>query len=105
MAGTVNAMDVGRKRKKSIMGSYFPTTEERAAHDFCIRNNIRISYQPISTGAAPKEWYITVIIGPYKKGEKPNLSPDVYGPGEIQKQIYKASVYYYNKYELNTKTN
>ena len=44
-------------------------------------------------------------LGPYKKGEKPNLSPDVYGPGEIQKQIYKASVYYYNKYELNTKTN
>ena len=41
----------------------------------------------------------------YKKGEKPNLSPDVYGPGEIQKQIYKASIYYYNKYELNTKTN
>jgi hypothetical protein len=51
-----------------------------------------------------KFWKVGINLGPYKKGEKPSLSPKAYGPGEIQKQIYKASVYYYNKYGLNTKT-
>ena len=98
MAGTIKSMDVGRKRKKSIMGSYFPTAEERAANDFCIKNNIRISYQPISTGVAPKEWYITVIIGPYKKGEKVNVSPESYKAVECKQMMYKTCMYYYEKY-------
>ena len=98
MAGTISAMDLGRKRKKSIMGTYFPTAKERAANDFCIKNNIRISYSPISTGSAPKEWYISIIIGPYKKGEKPNLSPESYGAIECKKMMYKTCIYYYDKY-------
>ena len=82
-----------------------PLPEHIEYDRYCINNNIRISPKPTQQGMYPEEWRVEVRIGPYKKGEKPNLSPDVYGPGEIQKQIYKASIYYYNKYELNTKTN
>lgn len=84
------------------MGTYSSTRIENKAWDYCVRNNIRIFPVCVENG---KFWKVGINLGPYKKGEKPNLSPDVYGPGEIQKQIYKASVYYYNKYELNTKTN
>ena len=28
MAGTIQPMDLGRKRKKSVMGTYFPTQEQ-----------------------------------------------------------------------------
>jgi len=84
------------------MGTYSSTRLENKAWDYCVRNNIRIFPVCVENG---KSWKIGINLGPYKKGEKPNLSPDVYGPCEIQKQIYKASVYYYNKYGLNTKTN
>ena len=90
------------RQYKFMMGSYSPTSLERKANDYCIRNNMRIA--PVCV-RNHKLWKVGINLGPYKKGEKPNLSPDTYGPGEIQKQIYKASVYYYNKYGLNTKSN
>ena len=74
------------------MGTYMATKKENIAWDYCVKNNIR------------KLWKVGINLGPYKKGEKPNLSPNNYGPGEIQKEIYKASTYYYNKYDKNTKT-
>ena len=84
------------------MGTYSSTRLENKAWNYCVKNNIRIFPVCVENG---KSWKVGINLGPYKKGEKPNLSPDVYVPGEIQKQIYKASIYYYNKYELNTKTN
>ena len=84
------------------MGTYSSTRLENKAWNYCVKNNIRIFPVCVENGKSCK---VGINLGPYKKGEKPNLSPDIYGPGEIQKQIYKASVYYYNKYELNTKTN
>ncbi len=81
------------------MGKYIPTEEQRKAGEYCIKKDIRIFPVCIESG---KLWKIGINLGPYKKGEKPNLSPEVYGPGEIQKQMYIASVYYYNKYGPNT---
>ena len=72
--------------------------EEFNAWDWCVRNNIRISYKPETPGAAPKCWYITIVIGPYKKGEKAHASPDCYKAGECQAQMYKTCLYYYEKY-------
>ena len=98
MAGSVRRLDVGRKRKKGVMGTYFPTIQQLEAWTWCIKNNIRISYKPQTTGASPKCWHITIIIGPYKKGEKLNVSPDCYKAGECQEQMYKTCEYYYEKY-------
>ena len=83
------------------MGSYSATKKENKAWEYCVRNNIRIFPVCIEF---KKKWKVGINLGPYKKGEKPNLSPNAYGPGEIQKEIYKASVYYYDKHEENTKT-
>jgi hypothetical protein len=98
MVGYVERIDRNSKNRKSVMGSYFPTKEEMDAQDFCIRNNIRISYVPATPGAAPKEWHISIIIGPYKKGEKPHLSPEVYPAVKCKEQMYKTCMYYYEKY-------
>ncbi len=98
MAGSVKPLDVGRKRKKANMGNYFPTREEIKANEFCIKNNIRISYSPATNGPAPKEWYISIIIGRYKKGEKANLSPEAYPKTKCQEMLYKTCMYYYEKY-------
>lgn len=98
MAGTIQPMDLGRKRKKSVMGTYFPTQEQLDAWNWCVRNNIRISFKPESTGSSPKCWYITIAIGLYKKGEKVNVSPDCYEAGKCHEQMYKTCEYYYEKY-------
>tara|TARA_S200002703_G_scaffold97989_1_gene84676 strand:- start:1061 stop:1363 length:303 start_codon:yes stop_codon:yes gene_type:complete len=98
MPGYIRPLDIGRKRKKSIMGTYSPTQAELDAWDWCVRNNIRISYKPEIPGAAPKCWYITIVIGPYKKGEKVHVSPDCYKAGECHAQMYKTCIYYYEKY-------
>ena len=41
MGVTFRRMEIGRKRKKSVMGTYFPTRKETKANEFCIKNNIR----------------------------------------------------------------
>ena len=98
MGATVKPLDVGRKRKKANMGNYFPTQQELDANEFCIKNNIRISYSPATNGPAPKEWYISIVIGKYKKGEKANLSPEAYPKTKCQEMMYKTCLYYYDKY-------
>ncbi len=81
------------------MGTYTPTAQQREASDFCVRKNIRVFPVCVENG---KLWKVGINLGPYKKGEKPNVSPEAYGPGEIQKQIYNANMHYYNKYGPNT---
>tara|TARA_R110002051_G_scaffold100634_1_gene171001 strand:- start:184 stop:486 length:303 start_codon:yes stop_codon:yes gene_type:complete len=98
MAVTFRRLDIGRKRKKSIMGTYFPTVTETKANEFCIKNNIRISFSPEETGTNPRNWHISIVIGEYRKGEKINLSPDVYPKNKCHEMMYKTSLYYYEKY-------
>ena len=98
MAVTFRRMEIGRKRKKPIMGTYFPTIKETKANEFCIKNNIRISFSPVETGPIPRSWHISIVIGEYRKGEKINLSPDVYPKNKCHEMMYKTSLYYYEKY-------
>jgi len=84
-----------------MMGTYSPTVLENNAWTYCVKNNIRIFPVCVQNH---KLWKVGINLGPYKKGEKPNLSPNAFKAGEIQKEIYKACVYYYNKYGANTNT-
>ena len=43
-------------------------------------------------------WRITINIGPYKKGEKPHISPYIYDRKTIWPEYYKMCKYYYDKY-------
>ena len=96
MAGSVRRLDVGRKRKKSVMGTYFPTIQQMEAWTWCVKNNIRIS--PYGVQNDTDHWHIAISLGPYKKWEKPNLSPSKYCRKTIWVEYYKMCKYYYDKY-------
>ena len=89
---------MGVKKSDNKTPDYIPSVDETKWYSYCVKNNIRISYKPETTGSSPKCWYITIIIGPYKKGEKVNVSPDCYKAGECHEQMYKTCEYYYEKY-------
>ena len=61
-------------------------------------NNIRIFPIPTTKGMYPEEWRIGICLGPYKKGEKPNVSPNVYTVDNIYEEIARMKKYYYDKY-------
>ena len=98
MGVTFRKKEIGRKRKKTGMGNYFPTKDEMEANEFCIKNNIRISYSPLEIGSSPENWHISIVIGKYKKGEKVHLSPEAYPKSKCQEMLYKTCMYYYEKY-------
>mgnify|MGYP003109140149 FL=1 len=86
---------MARKRFKP-MPSYFANEEETEWCLFCRRNNIRIS--PLAIQNDPDHWRITINLGPYKKGEKQNISPKIYDRSNIWQEYYKMCKYYYDKY-------
>jgi hypothetical protein len=86
-----------RKGKNYTMPSYLPNEEERKWYRFCVINNIRISPWGIQNDA--EHWHIRVNLGPYKKGEKPNISPYKYDRKQIWPEYYKMCKYYYDKYK------
>jgi hypothetical protein len=92
-------MGSGLKKKSNYKGlmSYEPSPEELKWSRYCIRNNIRISPKPTQQGMYPEEWRIEVRIGPYKKGEKAYLSPNVYTADNIGRELYNMKKYYYDK--------
>ena len=84
-----------KKKNSNPMPNYVPSTEERKWMAYCINNDIRISQQP-EKGEIGR-WRMTVNIGPYKKGEKPYLSPNVYTADNIYEEMANMKKYYYNK--------
>ena len=70
------------KKKSNYKGlsstKWFPTKEYNKWESYCVDNNIRLFPVPTTKGLYPEEWRIGVCLGPYKKGEKPYLSPNVY---------------------------
>ena len=68
------------------MPKYVPTTDEIKACLYCIRNDIRIAPQGIQND--PDNWRITITLGPYKRGEKPNVAPSIYNRDAIWKAYY-----------------
>ena len=93
-------MGSGIKKKKSYKGlntGFTPSTIQIEYDRYCINNNIRISPKPTQQGMHPEEWRIEVRIGPYKKGEKAYLSPNVYTAENIHQELYNMKKYYYDK--------
>ena len=87
-----------KKKGKNEFEYYKPSKEDWEAYRYCVKNNIRISFKPLEQGMSPKNFKLTVCLGPYQKYEKPNLSPQTYGKDEIVEQMYKAMKYYYDKH-------
>ena len=87
-----------KKKGKSEWEYYNPNEEDYKALRFCIKNNIRISMVPMQQGMDPKDFKISVALGPYQRGEKVNLSPNIYSKEIIVEEMYKAMKYYYDKY-------
>ena len=93
-------MGSGLKKKNSYKGlnnGFTPTPEQIEWDRYCVNNNIRISPKPTQQGMQPEEWRIEVRLGPYKKGEKAYLSPNVYTVDNIWQELYNMKKYYYDK--------
>ena len=84
------------KRKNFRMPQYLPTPEEMEWRNYCIRNNIRIS--PIGIKGEEQKWQISICLGPYKRGEKQNVSPSIYDKFSIWPEYFRMCKYYYDKY-------
>jgi hypothetical protein len=84
------------KKKKKTLPDYFFTEQERKWRDYCIRNDIRIS--PVGVKDEDQKWRIGINIGPYKKYEKVNISPNIYDVHTIWPEYLKVCKYYYDKY-------
>jgi hypothetical protein len=85
-----------RKGANYSMPKYVPTTDEIKACLYCIRNDIRIAPQGIQND--PDKWRITITLGPYKRGERPNVAPSIYNRDAIWKAYYEFCKYYYDKH-------
>ena len=93
-------MGSGVKKKKGYKGlntGFMPSVTQIEYDRYCVNNNIRISPKPTQQGMHPEEWRIEVRIGPYKKGEKAYLSPNVYTAENIHQELYNMKKYYYDK--------
>ena len=93
-------MGSGVKKKKGYKGlntGFTPSATQVEYDRYCINNDIRISPKPTQQGMHPEEWRIEVRIGPYKKGEKAYLSPNVYTAENIHQELYNMKKYYYDK--------
>ena len=93
-------MGSGVKKKGAYKGlntGFISSAEQTEYHRYCVNNDIRISPKPTQQGMYPEEWRIEVRIGPYKKGEKAYLSPNVYTAENIHQELYNMKKYYYDK--------
>jgi hypothetical protein len=97
-------MGSGLKKKTAHKGltyahenCYTPNKKYNDWNVHCIRNNIRISPKPTRAGMYPEEWRIEVRLGPYKKGEKAYLTPNVYTIHNVFQEIERMKKYYYDK--------
>lgn len=83
-------------KKLKPMPGYLPSDEELKWYVYCVQNNIRIS--PYGISDSSDCWRIAINIGPYKKWEKPNISPSKYCRETIWPEYYKMCKYYYDKH-------
>tara|TARA_B100000029_G_scaffold288867_1_gene282619 strand:+ start:672 stop:971 length:300 start_codon:yes stop_codon:yes gene_type:complete len=90
----------GKKRTgyKGLSGSkWTPTPLYDKWNLYCMDNDIRVFPIPVEKGMYPEEWRIGICLGPYKKGEKPYISPNVYTADNIFEEIANMKKYYYDK--------
>lgn len=84
------------KKKTQPMPNYTASEKETKAYNYCVKNNIRIS--PYGIQNDNDKWHIAISLGPYKKWEKPHLSPSKYDRNNIWQEFYKMCEYYYDKH-------
>ena len=84
------------KKKNKWMPQYMATEEQIKHRDYCIKNDIRIS--PAGIKDDPNHWRIEIRLGPYKRGEKGYVSPNIYDKDTIWIEYYRMCKYYYDKY-------
>ena len=83
------------KKKAKPLPHYIQTPEQIKWWTYCVKNNIRIS--PHGILGDSDRWHIAINLGPYKQGEKPNLSPSKYCRKTIWPEFYEMCKYYYDK--------
>ena len=83
-------------KKKSLMGEYMPTDEERTAAIWCINNDVCITPRQAKWGES--KWWIDIETGVYPNRKHLGTSPETYGPGDIWKKCSEYKLYYYKKY-------
>ena len=83
------------KKKQKWMPSYNPSVDEIKYRNYCISNNIRIAPKAIYQDS--DNWHIEVRLGPYTKGEKGYVSPNVYNRKQIWPEYFLMCKYYYDK--------
>jgi len=87
-----------KKNHKGLCSiDYAPNEDEKKWYKYCVDNDIRISTKPTQQGMYPEEWRIEIAIGPYKRGEKTYLSPNVYTIDNVYQALYNTMKYYYDK--------
>jgi len=93
------------KKKKGYRGlktsEWSPHKDYHKWNSYCVDNNIRISLKPTIQGPYPEEWRISICLGPYKRGEKPYLSPNVYTVDNVFEEMERMKKYYYDKRKNN----
>ena len=80
-----------KKKKTFTMGRYMRSTEECAASQWCIANDMVITPRQAAWGV--NEWYIDIEQGKYPNRRLLGTSPETFGPGEIW-NIIKVWLYY-----------
>ena len=97
-------MGSGLKKKSNHKGlsyafnnCYVPHKDYNKWDTYCIHNNIRVSPAPTQSGLYPEEWRVEIRLGPYKRGEKAYLTPNVYTVDNIFQEIERIKKYYYDK--------
>ena len=63
------------------------------AHDYCIKNDIRISPIAAGSGMKIKSWHVGISEG----NGKIYKSPEIYDAPEIWDKVSEAEKYYYDK--------
>ncbi len=93
------------KKKKGYRGlkatEWTPHKDHHKWNSYCVDNNIRLALAPTSQGMYPEEWRIVISLGPYKRGEKPYLSPNVYTIDNVYEELERMKKYYYDKRKVN----
>lgn len=75
--------------------SYAPTSEEKDAYDYCVKNDIRISPVAIGPGMMNEKWYVGISTPEnYKKVYKSKFQ---YDNEQIWPAVYEMCLYYFNK--------
>tara|TARA_A100001388_G_scaffold96672_1_gene70393 strand:- start:5220 stop:5492 length:273 start_codon:yes stop_codon:yes gene_type:complete len=89
---------MGLKNKyANPLPNYSASNKENEWYRYCVNKNIRISHKPVD--GEKGKWYITVSLGPYKKGEVPHVSPSIYTKDNVMQAYYQMCKYYYDKRE------